>query len=95
MVHLRANRDHLVSRLHAELPAIAIHSPMATYLAWLDCRALDLGDDPSAVFLDDLAIQLSPGPQFGVGGAGHARLNFANPRPVLDEILDRLINAYG
>lgn len=95
MVHLRANRDHLVSRLRAELPAIAIHAPMATYLAWLDCRALGLGDDPSAVFLDELAIQLSPGPQFGAGGAGHARLNFATGRPVLDEILDRLVAAYG
>ncbi|GAA4935502.1 MalY/PatB family protein [Actinoplanes utahensis] len=64
------------------------HSPEATYLAWLDLRSL--GGDPAGRILAESGVMLSPGPQFGPGGAGYARLNFATSRPVLDEILGRL-----
>ena len=39
---LRANRDWLAATLAAELPAVTMRVPEATYLAWLDCRALEL-----------------------------------------------------
>ena len=93
MAYLRSNRDHLVNRITNELPKAQIHSPEATYLAWIDCRELGLGEDPSATLLADAQLALSPGAQFGDGGAGHVRVNFATSRQILDEIIDRLIAA--
>jgi cystathionine beta-lyase len=39
-------------------------------------------------------IFASPGEQFGPGGAGWLRLNFAMPRPLLEEALGRLSSAF-
>ncbi|MDI6102322.1 aminotransferase class I/II-fold pyridoxal phosphate-dependent enzyme [Actinoplanes sp. NEAU-A12] len=64
------------------------HRPEATYLAWLDLR--ELGPDPAARILAETQVMLSPGPQYGPGGEGYARLNFGTSRPVLEEILRRL-----
>lgn len=93
MAYLRANREHLVARITAEVPGAQVHSPEATYLAWIDCSELGLGDDPSETLLADADLALSPGAQFGDGGAGHVRLNFATSRQILDEIIDRLAAA--
>ncbi|GAA2621680.1 aminotransferase class I/II-fold pyridoxal phosphate-dependent enzyme [Actinomadura fulvescens] len=69
------------------------HVPEATYLAWLDCRKLGLGPDPSRFFLDHADVLLSQGPTFGPGGEGFTRLNFATSAPVLEEILTRVRTA--
>ncbi len=61
-----------------------------TYLAWLDLTALGLGDDPAAAILERSAVALNSGLPFGVGGAGHARLNYATTPEILDEALDRM-----
>ena len=44
--------------------------PEATYLAWIDCRDLGLGDDPAAAFLERGRVALNSGPPFGLGGDG-------------------------
>lgn len=72
---------------------IGYDPPEATYLAWLDCRGLDLGADPAAFFLDKARVRLSPGPDYGPGGDGFARLNFATSPRVLDEICERMAAA--
>ena len=46
LAQLDANRAQLGQALRA-LPGIAWTPPDATYLAWLDCRALGLGDEPA------------------------------------------------
>ncbi len=88
---LRANRDHLVSRLASELPEVAVQTPEATYLAWLDFRATSIAHDPAGRLLRDGRVGLSPGPDFGAEGTGFARLNFATYREVLDEVIDRIV----
>ena len=50
-------------------PAVGYGPPEAGYLAWLDCRALDLGDDPAEVFLERGRVALSPGPTVRRAGA--------------------------
>lgn len=65
-------------------------SPEATYLAWLDFRPLQWNEEPYEVALREAQVALSPGAQFGTGGRGHARLNFATYPEVLAQILDRL-----
>lgn len=86
--HLQSMRDHLVSRV-GDLPGVEMRPPEATYLAWLDCRAADVGD-PAEHFRSRARVELVAGPTFGPGGEGHARLNFGTGRRILDEILDRM-----
>lgn len=91
--HLKSQRDHLATRLAAELPEVGFALPQATYLAWLDLRELGLGDNPAAWLLENARVALSPGLDFGEHGRGFARLNFATTRVVLDEIVDRIVTA--
>ncbi|MER6072533.1 aminotransferase class I/II-fold pyridoxal phosphate-dependent enzyme [Streptomyces sp. NPDC001817] len=90
---LEANRRLLAGLLAERLPAIRLHPAEATCLAWLDCRALGLGDDPAQVFLDRGRVALSPGPAFGTGGAGHVRLNLATSPEILTEGVRRMAAA--
>lgn len=92
---LRANRDHVIARLHAEMPGVAVSAPQATYLAWLDFRDTPIADDPAAALLERGRVALSPGPDFGEAGAGFARLNFATHPKILDELLDRMVRVAG
>ena len=90
---LDANRRLLADLLAEQLPESATQQPAAGYLAWLDCRALGLGDDPATTFLERGRVALSPGPQFGTGGDGFARLNFATSPELVAEIVERMARA--
>ncbi|MEU8242901.1 aminotransferase class I/II-fold pyridoxal phosphate-dependent enzyme [Actinoplanes missouriensis] len=85
------NRRLLASLLAAELPAVRYRPGESTYLAWLDCRELGLGDDPAAVFLERGRVAFVPGPDFGTGGAGHVRLNIGTSPEVITEAVRRMI----
>ncbi|WP_328418351.1 pyridoxal phosphate-dependent aminotransferase [Micromonospora sp. NBC_00389] len=87
------NRRLLAALLAEHLPAIRYHPGQATYLAWLDCRALGLGDDPAAVFLDRGRVALNSGSAFGTGGAGHVRLNLATAPELITEAVRRMATA--
>ncbi|GAA1822422.1 aminotransferase class I/II-fold pyridoxal phosphate-dependent enzyme [Luedemannella flava] len=84
------NRRLLATLLTERLPGAGYRPPDATYLAWLDLRALGLGDDPAAVLLDRGRVALSAGPAFGAPGLGFARLNFATSAARLAEAVDRM-----
>jgi cystathionine beta-lyase len=90
---LERNRDALTTLLAEKLPGVGYLAPRASYLAWLDFRALGWGDDPSIRALESGRVALSSGPMFGTQGAGFARLNFACSPEVLDEAVDRLAGA--
>lgn len=92
---LDSNRRLLAELLAEHLPQVGYRMPQATYLAWLDCRALGLGTDPAAVFRERGRVALSPGPGFGTGGEGHARLNFATSPDVLAEAVERMASVIG
>jgi cystathionine beta-lyase len=65
--------------------------PEGTYLAWLDCRALGLGDrELREFFIQKAGLGLSRGLSFGKEGSGFMRLNFAVPTPVLTQALEQL-----
>jgi bifunctional pyridoxal-dependent enzyme with beta-cystathionase and maltose regulon repressor activities len=80
--YLRANRD-LVQR-ELPLPAAQVQ---ATYLAWLDARAVK---DAYELFLRH-GVALSPGEQYGA--PGYVRLNFGTQRARLQEALQRMQRA--
>ncbi|MFF4585275.1 MalY/PatB family protein [Streptomyces sp. NPDC001388] len=90
---LDANRRLLAALLAEHLPGVRYRPAEGTYLAWLDCRALDLGDDPAGVFLERGRVAFSSGPEFGTGGAGHIRLNLATSPEILTEGVHRMAAA--
>jgi cystathionine beta-lyase len=90
---LDRNRRLLADLLETELPGVAYVPPQASYLAWLDGRALGLGDDPMRAFLADGGVALSSGPAFGDEGRGFARLNLATTRGLLEEAVRRMAAA--
>lgn len=90
MSGLDHNRMRLATRLAEELPEIRYRPPDATYLAWLDLRAFDLGDDPAVRILDRGRLALHSGSAFGAAGNGFARLNFAARPELIDEAVRRI-----
>lgn len=92
---LDENRRLLGELLADRLPGVRYRPGAATYLAWLDCRPLGLGDDPAAAFLARGRVALSSGPAFGTGGAGHVRLNLATSPELLTEAVRRMALAVG
>ena len=90
---LDANRRLLGDLLAEHLPSVGYRPPQGTYLAWLDCRALELADDPARVFLERGRVALNSGPSFGTGGAGHVRLNLATSPEILTDAVLRMASA--
>jgi bifunctional pyridoxal-dependent enzyme with beta-cystathionase and maltose regulon repressor activities len=88
--NIAANRQLLGTLLAERIPAIGYRPSEATYLAWLDCRELGLGDDPARAFLKKGRVALAQGPAFGAAGRGFARLNLACSAAVLSEAVDRM-----
>jgi cystathionine beta-lyase len=93
MVYLDGNRVRVAQ--WAKAHRLGHHMPEATYLAWLDCRALSLneGVSPQQHFLEAARVALSHGADFGEAGSGYVRLNFATSAGTLDDILARLGDA--
>ncbi|MFF7710004.1 PatB family C-S lyase [Pseudomonas sp. NPDC007930] len=92
LAYLQGNRDWLLAALTERLPGIRMLSPEATYLAWLDCRALGL-ENPQKHFVQHGRVAFSAGTDFGEAGQGFVRLNFGCPRALLEEGVARMARA--
>ncbi len=90
LAHLDRNRTLLAELLGMYLPAVRYIPPQAGYLAWLDCSALGLGDDPSKVFLKKGKVALMRGTDFGRQGACFARVNMGTSGAILSEVVGRM-----
>lgn len=93
MDYLQDNRDLLGRLLRAHLPQVDWLAPDGTYLAWLDVRPLGLGPGPARFFREHAKVALTDGSECGEAGEGHVRLNFAMPRPLLEEAVRRMAAA--
>ncbi len=90
MEYLQGNRDYLAEYLNRNVPGIRMCKIEATYLAWLDCSQTGIPGNPAQFFLKEARVALNNGPDFGKGGQGFVRLNFACPRRTLTEALERM-----
>lgn len=94
VAHLDTQRKTLRELLDSNgFESVRYTAPEASFLAWLDCRALDLGMDPAAVFLKKGRVALNPGRHFGKEGAGFVRVNFATSTSILEEAVARMRTA--
>jgi cysteine-S-conjugate beta-lyase len=95
--YLDGSRRLLADLLAEHLPEVRYRPPDGTYLGWLDCRELfarrGIEASPGEFFLGRAQVLLTDGSACGEAGRGHARLNFATPRPVLAEIVRRMAAA--
>lgn len=80
----------------AHLPAIRPIVPEASYLMFLDCRALGLKQpELEQLFIDKAHMALNSGTLFGREGEGFMRLNCGCPRRYLEQALAGLEKAVG
>jgi cysteine-S-conjugate beta-lyase len=93
VAQIDANTRLLTRLLAEQLPGVRYRRPQASFLAWLDCRVLELGDDPTAEFLARGRVALSPGPDFGTEGFGFARLNIGTSPKLITEAVGRMASA--
>lgn len=92
--YVEGNIDMLIDYCAEHLPAIRPLRPQASFLVWLDCRALRLShDELQRLFVDKARLALNDGAMFGAEGEGFMRMNVASPRSVVREALDRLARA--
>jgi cystathionine beta-lyase len=88
--YLDDSRRLLAELVRRQLPGVRYRPPDGTYLAWLDCTALDLPQSPGELITDRARITVVDGPAFGTGGAGAFRFNFATPQPILAEMVGQI-----
>lgn len=88
--YLRANRGYLEQRI-AQMDGLSMPHVEGTYLAWIDCSALQV-EDICTFFLEKAKVQVINGSAFAPGSK-HIRLNFGCPRAQLTEALDRMEEA--
>ena len=94
LIYLKGNRDYLDSFFRNEIPQIEMMIPEGTYMAWLDFSKLQMTPDELNRFLIDQAgLGLNSGTQFGPGGEGFMRLNFACPTSLVVQATRQLKEA--
>ena len=76
------------------LPKIKPLRPEASFLVWLDCRALGLNHEQLIdLFVNKAHLALNDGEMFGKGGAGFMRVNVGTPRAILTKAFEQLTEA--
>jgi cystathionine beta-lyase len=89
--YLAANVDLIETFLTERVPGVRLIRPEGTYLALLDCRGLGLEPDKlNEFFLRQARVYFNDGKMFGPELEGFVRINFACPRSVLREALERV-----
>lgn len=92
--YIEGNIDYVIDYLRDNIPGIKPLRPQASFLVWLDCKALELGHDELVdLFVNKAHLALNDGEIFGIGGEGHMRLNVGSPRAILEKALKQLKEA--
>ena len=89
--YLEGNIKFIDEYLKNDIPKARMIKPQATYLAWIDFSAyVDEGSKIEELMAKKGKIAMDGGTWFGSQGAGFMRLNFACPRELLRQGLDRM-----
>ena len=94
LVYLADNMRFIRQFCAERLPEIKPNDPEATYLCWLDARALGMDDAALIRFcVEKAGVAFGKGTDFGFGGSGFLRLNAACPRSTIRKALEQLESA--
>ena len=92
--YIKGNIDFTENYLKEHIPGIGMIRPQASYLVFLDCRALGLTQkELTLLFAEKAHLALNDGTMFGQPGEGFMRLNIGCPRSVLKQALQQLREA--
>jgi len=92
--YVEGNIEFVIDYCRRHLPQIKPLRPQASFLVWLDCRALGLTHDGLIrLFVEDARLALNDGEMFGKGGEGFMRMNVGSPRATLRQALEQLRDA--
>jgi len=92
LTELRQNRDLLTTEINA-IPGMRVAHIEATYLAWIDCTGLDIGNASQAqqFFYEKAGIAFSKGSDYG--DKNFIRMNFGCPTATMTEAFQRIRQA--
>jgi cystathionine beta-lyase len=94
LVYLQTNRAYLARVLPESAPGVKVNTPEATYMSWVDFRALHLPTEPAEYLLSKAKVAVNPGIPFGATvGSGFVRLNFATTRTILERAVEAIADA--
>ena len=94
LLYLEENATYLMNFIEDNIPQLKVIKPEGTYLAWIDCRGLNLTiPELHELFLYKAKVGVNDGEAFGATGLGFMRLNFGCPRSTLKEGLMRIKQA--
>lgn len=94
--YLKSNRDFLVDFIHNKTGKLDVIVPEGTYMAWIDFRNYKLEDEEiRRILIEEAGIGLNHGPMFGTGGSGFQRLNFACPKAILEDALNKIEGSFA
>ena len=89
--YIEGNKDYLQTFIEEHIPRLKLVEPEGTYLVWLDCREVGLGQEELMQRLKDQGgVYLDSGTIFGPEGEGFVRMNIACPRSILKEALRKM-----
>lgn len=93
--YVENNFDYAIEYISKNLKDIKMKKPEGTYLAWIDFRGTGMSSrEIYSLILEKAKIVADPGEWFGSGGEGFARFNFACPRSMVVEAMERLRSAF-
>ncbi|MEI8598565.1 aminotransferase class I/II-fold pyridoxal phosphate-dependent enzyme [Vibrio sp. M60_M31a] len=94
--YLHQNYLAVVEFVNQHLPRLSVVQQEATYLAWIDCRQLDMPSEKiGEKLITEGALMLNQGAVYGTQGEGYIRLNMACPRAQLLDGLKRIARVLG
>ncbi|WP_418661058.1 MalY/PatB family protein [Bacteroides ilei] len=97
MLHyIEGNVNFVTDYCATHIPSVKPLRPQASFLVWLDCRALKLDHEQLVdLFVNKARLALNDGEMFGTEGKGFMRMNVASPRSVLEKAMEQLREAVG
>ena len=93
--YLIGNRDFVYEYVKTNMPRIKVTPLDATYLMWLDCRALGMEQQALIDAILAAGDKVNDGCFFGELGRGFIRLNIGCPKAQVKAALDRLMKVLG
>jgi cysteine-S-conjugate beta-lyase len=92
--YVAENAKYIDEFLKEHLPQIKLIKPEATYLMWLDFRALGMEEEELKKFMiEEAKLGFNNGSMFGSGGSGFQRMNVGCPKSIVIEAMNQLKEA--
>ncbi|MFZ1253264.1 MAG: MalY/PatB family protein [Trichococcus flocculiformis] len=90
--YLELNREFLIGSLKELVPEVQVIEAEATYLAWIDCAAITEDTKALCAFIrEKTGLYLSAGDIFGGNGSRFVRWNYACPKSLLEDGIQRFV----